>query len=209
MKAAMKWLEKFVEEFMFHDIKACIDGQANFAAALTLSAYTEAIGGLINGNLTERKNSERNYTTFLIRMGYTPEEAKRHYDNVRCGLVHRYFIKGEFTVAVRSVHTNPRGILEQNGVIYFTLETYFEEFRKAYFSYKNNLMKGKGDLAQNFDLALGGESLPYEVRSLYDSEVSRDMWPPVGGITTTSTLVFVPWAKPMDITQPDKEGEEP
>jgi len=29
-----KWLEKFVEGYMFRDIKVCLDGYANFADAL-------------------------------------------------------------------------------------------------------------------------------------------------------------------------------
>jgi hypothetical protein len=66
-----KWLEKFVEDYMFHDIEVCIKGNANFTVALALSVYTEVVGGLVNGSLTISGNSGRNYVTFLARIIHT------------------------------------------------------------------------------------------------------------------------------------------
>lgn len=99
------WLEKYIENFMFHDVQVCLDGDANFAAALMLSVYTEFIGGLINGTVSDNEGVGReNYKTFLNKMGYIDSSKNtRYYYKIRCGLAHQYFIKdGEHG---RGVHT--------------------------------------------------------------------------------------------------------
>jgi len=207
LKERQKWLEKFVEQFMFHDVQVCLDGKANFAAALTLSAYTEAIGRLINGNLTDEKGSFVNYITFLKRMGYSEVEAATYYKVVRCGLAHQYFIKGEHTISPFSIFTSPKGIHEQNGVVYFFTETYFDEFKVAYFSYKNDLLAGVGDLQLKFDLAMEGATLPYGVKSVYDPSIPSVMWPPVG-MVSGAPIIFVPTFGPVDSKRASRVDNE-
>jgi len=89
------WLEENIEKNLFDEIENCIKSRTYFAAALTLSAYTDAMGGLINGTLTQTSGSEKNYRTFLERMGYDHTDCTYYYHSVRCGLVHRYFIIGK------------------------------------------------------------------------------------------------------------------
>jgi hypothetical protein len=179
---------------MFHDVQVCINNQANFAAALTLGVYTDALGGLINGNLTQSGVRANNYRTFLERMGYSPTESERYYKDIRCGLAHQYFIKGENTVADWSPSISKR-IYELNGIIYFFTENYFREFKDAYRRYKNELLSGVGNLQSNFDQALTGSSLPYDVVSYFNPAAVRT------SLSTSqvsgSVLIFVPLAGPM------------
>jgi hypothetical protein len=191
-----RWLEKFVETFMFHDVEVCINGGANFAAALALNVYTDALGGLINGNLTAKGVSELNYTTFLKRMGYSDAECMKYYENVRCGLAHQYFIKNEFVIGSWQVFEGGKGIREALEVICFVNQTYFDEFKKAYFEYKAELLASKGDLAEKFDRALAGETLPHEVKAYYD--LSTVMTSLSAGAISGGALIFVPTAGPME-----------
>lgn len=158
-----KWLEKFVEEFMFNDVQACINGRANFTAALALSVYTDALGGLVNGKLTEEGVSRENYSTFLKMMGYNDSECQRYFKEVRSGLVHQYFIKGQNTIVIESDPTL-KGIYETGGIIFFIVRNYFEEFKKSYSKYKSDLLAGDTNLQSNFDKALAGEEIPESVR---------------------------------------------
>ena len=191
---------------MFHDIKACIEGRANFAAALVLSSYTETLGGLVRGDITNPDQGKKNYVKFLTRMGYTEKDARRYYGIVRSNLVHGYFISGEFTIARYAIPKPKRGIVEQNGRLFFFMEAYFNEFKGAYYSYKRDLRKGVGDLQRNFDLALGGKNLAYSVRSVYDTEIPKVAWPPVGISSASTTAIFVPVMGPLpQIIMPDNE----
>jgi len=199
-----KWLEKFVEQFMFHDVQVCIDGNANFAGALALSVYTDALGGLINGKLAESGVSELNYTTFLERMGYSPAQAKKYYDAVRCGLAHQYFIKGEHVVGTMTPEVGSKGMREALDVICFINEAYFEEFKKAYFQYKADLLAGQGNLPANFDKALSDPTIPYAVKSYADSSAVQVSLS-VGAVSGVS-LIFVPemgpWPPKSTTTNP-------
>ena len=180
---------------MFHDVQVCIDGNANFAAALALNVYTDALGGLINGNLAESSVSELNYTTFLQRMGYTPTVAKKYYKAVRCGLAHQYFIKGEHVIGKMTPEMGSKGIREALDVICFINEPYFAEFKKAYFDYKAELLAGKGSLPSNFDKALADPTIPYQVKAVADPSA---IVPSLGvGMISGSALIFVPTAGPM------------
>lgn len=183
---------------MFHDVKVCIDGGANFSAALSLSVYTDALGGLINGNLAETGVSELNYTTFLKRMGYSPAAAKKYYIAVRCGLAHQYFIKGEHTIGKWTPEVGSKGIREALDVICFINEAYFEEFKKAYFDYKAELLANKDDLAANFDKALADPTIPYQVKAVADPSTIQTSL--AVGMVSGSTLIFVPTAGPMPPT---------
>jgi hypothetical protein len=43
---------KTFKDFVYHDVDNAILGKANYLAALGLSAYTEQLGGLYNGNFS-------------------------------------------------------------------------------------------------------------------------------------------------------------
>jgi hypothetical protein len=159
IKQAKEWLETVVEKWMIKDIEACIEGKANYAAALALSVYTEVLGGLIKGSL--ETPSEDNYKTFLIRMGYSDEDAGKIYALVRCGFVHRYFIKKESTVYMND---GPRGIDIKNDRIDFYVERYFEEFKKAYYDYKNELERNE-ELLEKLEEALSSKDIPSAARA--------------------------------------------
>lgn len=198
---------------MFKDIRNSIDSQSNFATALILNTYTEVLGGFVRGTL-EKGESERNYEAFMLRMEYREEEAENYYDRVRCGLVHQYFIKDEASIGIRNISDKPRGIVEVNGVIYFGAETYFDEFKKAYFSYKDDLLNGVDNLAQNLDKVSKGERMPTEARRIYDP-LESDNWIRDGGVLATSTYVAVSGSsfifpsvfKAIDKPKPDDEKE--
>jgi hypothetical protein len=193
-KDRQAWLEKFVEGFMFHDVDACINGGANFAAALTLNVYTDALGGLIKGQLAERNVSEPNYTAFLSRMGYTPDECHEYYVTVRCGLAHQYFIKGENTIGNMTLALGGKGIRKVDDVLYFINKTYFDEFKTAYFAYKTELLAGTSPLPVNFDQALSHPNIPYEAKAYNPSTIVPSA---VSSSVSTSILIFVPSAGPM------------
>jgi hypothetical protein len=155
IKRAREWLEGYVESWMFKDIIACIKGEANYAAALALSVYTEVLGGLIKGNL--ETPSKDNYKAFLTYMGYSDEEAEDIYRHVRCGLVHRYFIKRESTVHMWK--PSRKGIVSKEDRIDFYVVKYFQEFQDAYYKYKDDLLAGKEDLLEKLE-ALYSKDIP-------------------------------------------------
>jgi len=186
---------------MFNDIDACIKGRANFAAALVLSAYTEILGGLTNGTLTERKASGSNYRVFLARMGYSPEECSAYYDSVRCGLVHQYFIKGnQINIGMSTPVLGTKGLRDAFGVISFIIESYVAEFKKAYFTYKAELLLGEGLLPANFDKALGDETVPVAARA--DASIHS-----LGASTiSTDVTILVPEFGPMPPRPKEEHG---
>lgn len=159
IKAASNWLGQFVEGFMFNDVQACIDGKANFAGALALSVYSEILGGLRIGRMDEDADK---YKAFLKEMGYDDNEAGHAYGQVRCGLVHQYFLKQESTIHMRE--QSERGLVFGQQRIDFYVTKYFEEFKKAYFKYKRELLSDKDDLLENFEKATMIETLPLSAK---------------------------------------------
>ncbi|MBU2608244.1 MAG: hypothetical protein KKF26_02900 [Chloroflexi bacterium] len=110
------YFQEFIFGFIYHDIERCIEVQANYAVALALLSYTEYIGGLISGNLGEKKESENNFNRALkhfphkyqginktLKAQYVGKNGKLKTDTgiyklFRCGMVHEYFIKGLGTI---------------------------------------------------------------------------------------------------------------
>jgi len=108
--------------FIFHDIQTCIQGRANFIAALALLSYTEYLGGLISGNLGVRTESKNNFNKALkyfpeeylnvdssLKIEYQDKNGRVKPDDgiyaiYRCGLAHEYFIKG-----IATIYNNPDG----------------------------------------------------------------------------------------------------
>lgn len=188
------WLEAIFENNLFEDLRNIFNVNANFVTALALSAYTEAIGGLINGNLTDRADTKKNYRTFLERMGYTPIESERYYYNVRCGLTHAIFIKGARTSVAKYGVNEAKGIVERDGGIFFLIANYMKEFQAAYDKYKGELLSGVGNLQAMFDAAMTGSTQPEQAMKVYDSALvaSFPVTPFSGG-----ALIFVPTMGPM------------
>lgn len=173
IKWAKEWLEKYVEEFMFNDIIACIRGNANYAAALALSVYTEVLGGLIRGTLEKHEDVD-NLKFFLGRMGYSPDEVGKIYGLIRCGLVHQYFIKEESTVYMWK--PNPKGIVVSGDRIDFYVVKYFLEFQDTYYAYKNQILAGDKNLLEKLEQALSQEKIPSSARApLVDPTVVSDV----------------------------------
>ena len=176
-EAARKWLEKYVEQFMFNDIKACIEGKANFAAALALSVYSKILGGLLNGAFEDKGDGKfNNHKTFLEHMGY--KDAGRIYGLVRGGLTHQYFIKQESTVFLWGTTEKHKGIVIAGDNIEFHVVDYFQEFQSAYARMKREILEGDPKALTNFEKAVGAKTIPSEAQvggikvSLNNSKVS-------------------------------------
>ncbi len=79
------WMEK--------DIQAMINARSNFAAALCMLAYSEALGRFRNATIGDGSNTaaRQAFEYFLEHMGYTSAEANIIYSNLRNGMAHSYF----------------------------------------------------------------------------------------------------------------------
>jgi hypothetical protein len=145
--------ERLIENFMLPDIESCLQncvktGYGSFVLALALSAYTEALGGLVRGRLGVSGESERNYRAFLERMNYSSEESGEYYDKVRCGLVHQYLAKGQSSVGSLG---NKKGIEKREGTIHFDIFVYYDELKRAYNSSKSEIkVQFEQELTRNY-----------------------------------------------------------
>jgi hypothetical protein len=161
-----RFFDKCVFGFMFHDIEAAIDGKANYLAALGLVAYTEFMGGLVNGTLGQRNKSKARFYAFWNRMGaeYRSVAVERAlvkiYSNVRSGLVHSYFIAQDSVVKMTKGdgHGQRCGVevVEPGGKVMFIVEKYFDDFKSACRRYHRELVKQRDpELIQRFEQAVG------------------------------------------------------
>lgn len=94
---AINFHKKYVAKYIFDDIQAAMDREANFLAALGLVCYTEFLGGLARGTFAKNQN-HKNFDCFFDRLGEKYRDfGQTHevYSIYRCGLVHQYFIKVE------------------------------------------------------------------------------------------------------------------
>lgn len=153
---------------MVGDIKKGIKAKANYLTALGLCSYTEHLGGLITGNLEKENFSKVNFKSFLKEMGndYSKDEylMETIYKQVRCGLVHQYFIKpikpdGKYgLVAIRGnslqdgLPDNIPGFwISGNKKIIFFVENYLRDFEKAVENYHKRLVDNEEEyLIENF-----------------------------------------------------------
>jgi hypothetical protein len=107
---ALNYLDTF-REFINNDIPAAISENANYLAALGLSAYTEHVGGLYRGDLSG--HLRRNYISFIgkffptdyMRVNTDLKKLGGLYGVIRSGLTHEYFIK----LASKIEMDNPAG----------------------------------------------------------------------------------------------------
>ncbi len=164
-----RFFDEFVFGFMYHDIQAAFDANANYLAALGLVAYTEFMGGLIDGTLGEIGNSKKRFYSFWNRMGAeyqslaTQRALVKIYSNVRSGLVH-YFIAQDSIVKMTAGdgYGNRCGVevAEPGGQVVFVVEKYFNDFKAACALYFQELVELRDPpLLKSFDKALGDKWL--------------------------------------------------
>lgn len=154
----LAWVNRFFQEyvfgFIFNDIRAAIDGKANYLAALGLVAYTEFMGGLVIGDLA-REGSRQKRLAFLSRMGAKYDEVSGEvWERVRNGLVHSYFIKQDSTVVMEG--ERGAGLESRDGKIVFRVKAFYGDFQAAVYCYHEELIvKRDTALLQNFNKAVG------------------------------------------------------
>lgn len=105
LKAILHIFDEYIFGSMRSDIDTAIAGDALHLAALGLVSYTEVLGGLRTGKLGLKNRGAPNFNAFLPYLGKEYVELQRRginvYDQVRCGLVHNYFAKGDPAVRTR------------------------------------------------------------------------------------------------------------
>lgn len=155
MEKVLRFFDEYVFGFMRSDIDAGIRGNANYLCALGLVSYTEMLGGLVTGNLAQRRQSGPNFRAFLRYLGPEYEEIQSKgidiYDVVRCGLVHQYFIKGGPPVWMHAI--SPCGIISSpGGPTHFIVQAYRDDFFAGATRYRNDLLGGaRKQLTANFE----------------------------------------------------------
>ena len=154
-----KFFDQYVRSFIYHDIQAGIDGNANYMVALALVAYTEFMGGMLLGRFVKRSHRDtiaRDKFNKFIQTYFPPcyitAEAQLKvsgrdlYDTVSNGLAHNYFIKlGEanFTIYLKTpLHC---GITYDpiNAHLSFNVTDYFRDFQSACDKYYSDLTINK------------------------------------------------------------------
>jgi len=115
-------------------------GGGNFLAALGLLCYTEFAGGLKNDDIVRGKGRV-NFNAFFDELGpdYKAFNAKHDvYRDLRCGLVHEYYVKKRCFIVISS---SKQGIgVKWDGDRYiFVVQQYFEDFKQAFLRLENAL----------------------------------------------------------------------
>ena len=64
-----EFFKEYIFGFIYHDIQAAIEGEANYLAALGLVVYTEFMGGLVSGTLGKKGESKNRFYAFWNVMG--------------------------------------------------------------------------------------------------------------------------------------------
>lgn len=161
-----EFFNEYVFGFIYHDIQAAIDGKANYLAALGLLAYTEFMGGLLDGTLRRPGRSKARFYAFWERMGpeYQSVRARRAqvkiYSNVRSGLVHSYFIAQNSVIkmTISDGHGECCGVevLEPGGKVLIIVEKYFQDFKRACQEYYRELVEQRDpELLERFRGVMG------------------------------------------------------
>jgi len=127
------------------DFKAAVQpfrippGGANFLAAMGLLSYTEFVGKLkYNEKKNGRDYASGNFNRFFDNLGLGYKQFRASccpdvYNKFRCGLVHEYLPKATCDIHMVKKPDKPIGIgVERSGQYYFVVETYFEDFKRAF-----------------------------------------------------------------------------
>jgi len=148
-----KFFDQYVLDLICHDIKAGIDGKANYMVALALVTYTEFMGGMLLGrfDLARRKFNTFIHTYFppcyiTAEKQLKASGKKDLYDTVRNGLAHNYFIKlgdANFTIYLKTplhcgITYNPT-----KNHLSFSVTDYFIDFQNACGRYYSDLTINK------------------------------------------------------------------
>jgi len=155
-------------KWMYAGIEATMTEKESYhTCALTLSTYTEIMGGLVTGNLRkEYGESRKNYEAFLPYLGQKyvnldnliktqyPDRLKNLYSAVRSKLVHEFSLReSHMFVSYEKLHDEKIGIeLLSNKVkdheaihINFLIPEYYRDFKNGVNKYYDDLKKWKMD----------------------------------------------------------------
>jgi hypothetical protein len=139
------FFKEYVFGFMCNDIERTMQQGCNFLCALGLVAYTEIMGRLVIGKLGEEGYGRQSFRSFLKYMGEKYVALDKSYDlykRVRCGLIHEYFIVGPSTISMDALPALETGIkIDEKGITYFYVPTYFQNFKKAAERYLRELLE--------------------------------------------------------------------
>jgi hypothetical protein len=174
LRRVNRFFQEIVFGFIFQDIDRCVGARANFLAALGLLAYTEFLGGLQTGLLGSYKpgDAKRRFTVFFRELGGEYGKLAEGGDtvdvwrDVRNGLVHAYFIDQRATIkmSIGDGHGDRCGIEVEGGHIWFIVQKYFDDFRRAAMRYHEQLVVDRDQqLVGNFRLAVGSRWYFHEI----------------------------------------------
>ncbi len=127
-----QFFDRYVGEWMVHDVQTAIDGNANYLAALGLLCYTEFLGGFVTGNGAVGGQSARNFKAFLPYLGaeYVAFDREHNtYKLFRCGIAHEYFAKEPAWVFMRSADPSGCGFRMRGDEYEFVVVSYFRDFQ--------------------------------------------------------------------------------
>jgi len=116
-------------------------GSGNFMAALALLSYTEFAGRLKNNDFSDT-NSRRNFDSFFCDLGtdyQTFLSNHNAYRIFRCGLAHVYYVKRDCTIHITQKTGTKLGIGYDGSKYFFIVETYFQDFKKAFINLESIL----------------------------------------------------------------------
>jgi hypothetical protein len=161
-KKILTVFDEYIFGFMRGDINAAIDRGAYYLAALGLVSYTEVLGGLLTSNLGVERTSRKNFKAFLpyLGEGYVALEKKGIdvYGDVRCGLVHNYFIKTDSLKGASTIweadpkSSSPGIVASSKGPTSFYVNIYARDFFEGATRFRNEILEGKDpSLATNFE----------------------------------------------------------
>lgn len=160
-------------KWMYAGIEATMAKKESYhTCALTLSTYTEIMGGLVTGKLRkELGESRKNYEAFLPYLGQKyvnldnliktqyPDRLRNLYSAVRSKLVHEFSLReSHMFVSYEKLHDEKIGIeLLSNRVkdyeaiqINFLIPEYYRDFKNGIDKYYDGLKKWDETLIDNF-----------------------------------------------------------
>ena len=122
------------------------------------------IGGLIRGTL-KKGSSRDNFEAFIaffhkdyarVNSRMIKDSMNGLYYDVRCGLVHEYFMKGKSAILMHRKRDMTCGIIYRKGhkpILKLIVEQYFDDFKDAFKKYQTEV-KTKPYYAKQFNDAL-------------------------------------------------------